>query len=104
MAPSKKIAELVKVSNYLAEKYNIGKPKRTITKYKIEPEPAWVQKKYESFDEYASKLGVGNLVKKKRKKRKNKITVEGCNRIRIPKEPPKPKRMIRIETRNGKSL
>ena len=61
-------------------------------------------KKYESFDEYAKKLGVfptQDEINKLRKKRtKGKITTHGVDRIRVAKQGPKPKRMLRIDCEN----
>ena len=88
--------------DYVIEKINVlaaKKPKRTVLKGRIVPANWWSKpepKKYETFEEYAHTLGVSAL-KKKRKKRKSRIEVMGCNRVRVAKQPPKPKRMIRVD-------
>lgn len=61
----------------------IDKPKRTITKYYIDEAS---KSRPESFDEYAKKLGVA-FSEKQRK----------GTRVRVAKEGPKPKRMLRID-------
>ena len=70
------------------------KPKRTVTKYKIERDYGTTSR--ESFDEYAKKLGVAFT--------KRKITVHGVNRVRVAKVGPKPKRMLRIDCERNRGI
>ena len=65
-------------------------------------------KRYETFEEYAANLGVF-YTKMERKeikltRNKGKVTTHGVNRVRVAKEGPKPKRMLRIEGVDGLSL